>query len=172
VTGESEKTEAARLLTEIVLLTFRLEGGFLEAADRISAPVGLTAARWKVLGAVLYEKRSVAEIGRVMGLARQSVQRLADILVAEGLASYEDNPAHRSAKLLVPTEDGRARIARLSGRQTHWANGVSAGLDASSLAAARDTLKMLIERVESIARDPEKWTPVFRQDHAQKKRPL
>jgi DNA-binding MarR family transcriptional regulator len=149
VKAEPEKTEAARLLTEIVLLTFRLEGGFLAAADRISAPAGLTAARWKVLGAVLYEKRSVAEIGRVMGLARQSVQRLADILVAEGLARYEDNPAHRSAKLLVPTPEGRARIARLSGRQSHWANGVSAGLDASSLAAARNVLKTLIERVES-----------------------
>jgi DNA-binding MarR family transcriptional regulator len=171
VTGEPEKTEAARLLTEIVLLTFRLEGGFLAAADKISAPAGLTAARWKVLGAVLYEKRSVAEIGRVMGLARQSVQRLADIIVAEGLAQYEDNPAHKSAKLLAPTADGRARIARLSGRQTNWANAVSAGLDSSSLAATRDLLKTLIARVEALAHDPEKWTPVFREDHAQKKRP-
>jgi DNA-binding MarR family transcriptional regulator len=149
VTAEPEKTEAARLLTEIVLLTFRLEGGFLEAADKISGPAGLTAARWKVLGAVLYEKRSVAEIGRVMGLARQSVQRLADILVAEGLAQYEDNPSHKSAKLLNPTADGRARIAKLSGRQTGWANQVSAGLDPESLAGARDMLKELIARVEA-----------------------
>lgn len=147
--NEPQKTEAAKLLTEIVLLTFRLEGGFLAAADKISGPAGLTAARWKVLGAVLYEKRSVAEIGRVMGLARQSVQRLADILVAEGLAAYEDNPAHRSAKLLVPTAEGRARIAKLSGRQTDWANRVSAGLDPQSLADARDMLTKLIARVES-----------------------
>ncbi|WP_119270676.1 MarR family winged helix-turn-helix transcriptional regulator [Taklimakanibacter deserti] len=147
--NEPQKTEAAKLLTEIVLLTFRLEGGFLAAADRISAPAGLTAARWKVLGAVLYEKRSVAEIGRVMGLTRQSVQRLADILVAEGIAAYEDNPAHRSAKLLVPTAEGRARIAKLSGRQTDWANRVSDGLDPTSLAAARDMLKTLIDRVEA-----------------------
>lgn len=145
----TEKTEAARLLTEIVLLTFRLEGGFLAAADRISGPAGLTAARWKVLGAVLYEKRSVAEIGRVMGLARQSVQRLADIIVAEGLAIYEDNPAHKSAKLLTPTAEGRARIGKLSGRQSDWANQVSAGLDPSSLVATRDVLKELIARVET-----------------------
>lgn len=151
MTAQPEKTEAARLLTEIVLLTFRLEGGFLEAADRISAPAGLTAARWKVLGAVLYEKRSVAEIGRVMGLARQSVQRLADILVTEGLAQYEDNPAHKSAKLLVPTAEGRNRIARLSGRQTNWANQVSAGIDLRSLVEARDLMQALIARVESCA---------------------
>jgi DNA-binding MarR family transcriptional regulator len=148
VSAQPEKTEAARLLTEIVLLTFRLEGDFLTAADRISRPAGLTAARWKVLGAVLYEKRTVAEIGRVMGLARQSVQRLADIIVAEGLARYEDNPAHKSAKLLSPTAEGRARIARLAGRQTQWANKVSAGLDPAALAATRDMLKTLTTRVE------------------------
>lgn len=145
----AEKTEAAKLLTEIVLLTFRLEGGFLAAADKISAPAGLTAARWKVLGAVLYEKRTVAEIGRVMGLARQSVQRLADIIVAEGLARYEDNPAHKSAKLLAPTEEGRARIARLSGRQTAWANEVSAAIDPAALTSTRDMLSKLIARVEA-----------------------
>lgn len=144
-----EKTEAGRLLTEIVLLTFRLEGGFLAAADRISAPAGLTAARWKVLGAVLREKRSVAEIGRVMGLARQSVQRLADILVAEGLASYEDNPAHKSAKLLAPTAEGLARIARLADRQTDWANRTSEGLDPARLADTRDMLAKLITQVEA-----------------------
>lgn len=144
-----EKTEAGRLLTEIVLLTFRLEGGFLAAADKISAPAGLTAARWKVLGAVLREKRSVAEIGRVMGLARQSVQRLADILVAEGLASYEDNPAHKSAKLLAPTAEGLARIARLADRQTDWANRTSEGLDPARLADTRDMLAKLITQVEA-----------------------
>lgn len=144
-----EKTEAGKLLTEIVLLTFRLEGGFLAAADRISGPAGLTAARWKVLGAVLKEKRSVAEIGRVMGLARQSVQRLADILVAEGLASYEDNPAHKSAKLLAPTKEGYARIARLADRQTGWVNRASQGIDAAELAATRDMLARLITHVEA-----------------------
>lgn len=144
-----EKTEAARLLTEIVLLTFRLEGGFLAAADRISGPAGLTAARWKVLGAVLQERRSVAEIGRVMGLARQSVQRLADILVAEGLASYEDNPAHKSAKLLAPTAEGFARIARLADRQTGWANRVSENIDPAELGRTRDMLARLIASVEA-----------------------
>jgi DNA-binding MarR family transcriptional regulator len=175
----NEKTEAARLLTEIVLLTFRLENSFIDAADKISAPAGLTAARWKVLGAVLHEKRSVAEIGRMMGLARQSVQRLADILVAEGLARYEDNPAHKSAKLLIPTAEGRARIARLSGRQTDWANKVSDGIDTASLAATRDMLSQLIVRAEATAHDPERLVatlrsghpPVFRKDHAPKKRP-
>ena len=87
--------------------------------------------------------------GRVMGLARQSVQRLADILVGEGLACYEDNPAHKSAKLLSPTAQGRDRIARLSGRQTEWANKVSHGVDPASLTITRDMLMRLVYRVET-----------------------
>jgi DNA-binding MarR family transcriptional regulator len=47
-------------------------------------------------------------------LARQSVQRIVDILVARGLAEYHDNPAHRRAKLLTPTDEGRAAIGRLT----------------------------------------------------------
>jgi DNA-binding MarR family transcriptional regulator len=144
-----KRTEAAELLTDIVLLVFRLNAGFLEAADLISAPAGLTAARWKVLGAVLGETRTVAEIGRHMGLARQSVQRLADVLVDEGLAVFHDNPAHRTAKLLAPTTAGRGAIARLRERQATWANSVSKGLSPKALSECQATLAELIIRVEA-----------------------
>lgn len=148
----TKRTEAGDLLTEIVLLVFRLEGGFLEAAEKISAPAGLTAARWKVLGGVLSAPRTVAEIGRNMGLARQSVQRLADLLVAEGLAAFQANPAHRSAKLLGPTPTGRAAITRLTERQAAWANAVAKGLSTKSLSECKVTLATLIERVERTER--------------------
>lgn len=155
MTGSHGKTEAAKLLTEIVLQVFRLEAGFIAAAEQIAAPAGLTAARWKVLGAVLSEPRTVAEIGRVMGLARQSVQRLADILVEEGQAIYLDNPEHKSARLLTPTKPGRAAVARLAERQANWANGVTRELTARKLAACRDTLNELIAEVErASAREP------------------
>jgi DNA-binding MarR family transcriptional regulator len=48
-----------------------------------------------------------------MGITRQSVQRVADLLVERGLARYEPNPAHRRAKLLAPTEEGRAVVERI-----------------------------------------------------------
>jgi DNA-binding MarR family transcriptional regulator len=148
MSGARGKTEAAELLTEIVLLIFRLEADIMEAAEVIAAPAGLTAARWKVLGAVLSEPRTVAEIGRVMGLARQSVQRLADVLVEEGHGAYLDNPEHKSARLFTPTKQGRAALARLAERQANWANRVTQGLTAKKLAACRDTLKELIGEVE------------------------
>jgi DNA-binding MarR family transcriptional regulator len=67
-----------------------------------------------VLGAVLREPLTVAGIAREMGITRQSVQRIADILADRGLAEYLPNPAHRRAKLLTPTAEGRAAIARIS----------------------------------------------------------
>ena len=49
-----------------------------------------------------------------MGVTRQAVQRIADLLVERGLAEYRPNPAHRRAKLLACTEAGYWAIRRIS----------------------------------------------------------
>ena len=144
----TERTQAGSVLTDLVLAVFRLNGSFLEAADGIAAPAGLTAARWQVLGAILQGPKSVAEIARDMGLTRQSVQRLADILAGEGLAAYTQNPAHKRAKLLSMTQAGRAAIERLAERQHAWANAVSDGISARALGDCLDMLRTLVSRVE------------------------
>jgi DNA-binding MarR family transcriptional regulator len=102
------------LLSAAAITTFRLNGQFLALAEELARPAGLTAAWWQVLGAVLGEPLTVAGIAREMGITRQSVQRIADILADRGLAEYLPNPAHRRAKLLTPTAEGRAAIARIS----------------------------------------------------------
>ncbi|WP_416048283.1 MarR family winged helix-turn-helix transcriptional regulator [Cupriavidus basilensis] len=144
-----DKTEAGVILTDIVLKVFRLEGGFMAAAEQIAAPAGLTAARWRVLGAVLHEHRTVAEIGRFMGLTRQSVQRLADVLVGEGLAMFLDNPSHKSAKLLAPTPAGHSAVALLATRQAAWANAVSQTFSAEQFIQCRTTIEAIISCVEA-----------------------
>ena len=102
------------LLSAAAITTFKLNGQFLALAEELARPAGLTAAWWQVLGAVLGEPLTVAGIAREMGITRQSVQRVADILAERGLARYLPNPAHRRAKLLTPTEQGRDAIARIS----------------------------------------------------------
>ncbi|BDH09098.1 MarR family winged helix-turn-helix transcriptional regulator [Streptomyces hygroscopicus] len=102
------------LLSRTALAVFRLNGQFLSVADGLAGPAGLTAAWWQVLGAVLPEPLPVAGIARAMGITRQSVQRIADLLVERGLAEYRPNPAHRRAKLLASTDEGRAAIARIT----------------------------------------------------------
>ncbi|MDF4254478.1 MarR family transcriptional regulator [Streptomyces sp. WMMB303] len=106
--GHPRDTE---LLSETALAVFRLNGQFLAASEVLARPAGLTAAWWQVLGAVLREPLPVSGIARAMGITRQSVQRIADLLVERGLAAYEPNPAHRRAKLLAPTPEGRTAVA-------------------------------------------------------------
>jgi DNA-binding MarR family transcriptional regulator len=54
-----------------------------------------------VIGGILDEPRTVADIARRMGMTPQGVQRIADLLVMHELAEYRTNPAHRRAKLLA-----------------------------------------------------------------------
>ncbi|MFJ7258830.1 MarR family winged helix-turn-helix transcriptional regulator [Streptomyces globosus] len=111
--GGGGSRERQELLSAAALGVFGLNGRFLALSEELARPAGLTAARWQVLGAVLREPLPVAGIARAMGITRQSVQRVADLLAAQGLAEYVPNPAHRRAKLLRPTREGRAAVARI-----------------------------------------------------------
>jgi DNA-binding MarR family transcriptional regulator len=139
-----DRTPAGDVLTEVVLRTFRLNGQLLAAAETMARPAGLTAAWWQVLGAVLPEPLPVSGIARDMGLARQSVQRIADLLVDKGLAEYLPNPAHRRAKLLRPTDDGWAAIGRLREAQHAFANRISAPVGEQNLRQMLETMEKLI----------------------------
>jgi DNA-binding MarR family transcriptional regulator len=135
------------VLTDVVMRTFRLYGAFLDAAEVMTKPVGLTAAWWQVLGAVLREPLSVSGIAREMGLARQSVQRIADLLVDKGLAEYLPNPAHQRAKLVRPTAEGFAAIARLREAQHEFANRVGAHVPLEVLRTTLATMNKLIAAI-------------------------
>jgi DNA-binding MarR family transcriptional regulator len=138
-----DQTEAGALLTEVILTTFRLNGRLLEVAQQFAAAGEITAAWWQVLGGVLDEPRTVAEIGRRMGMTRQGVQRVADLLVERGLAEYRPNPAHRRAKLLACTEAGYWAIRRISLAVVPWGNGVGAEVGAGELRSALATMERL-----------------------------
>jgi DNA-binding MarR family transcriptional regulator len=140
------RSAAGDALTELVLPAFELNGEFLAAAEEMTRPVGLTPAWWQVLGATLSEALPVAEIARRvgLGLARQSVQRVADILVERGWAAYTDNPAHRRAKLLEPTPAGRSAVASLSEAQHAWADAVGAAVGGDELRRVHTTMRRII----------------------------
>jgi DNA-binding MarR family transcriptional regulator len=142
-------TEAGGLLTDVILATFRLNGRLMEVAQRLAAEGGLTAAWWQVLGGVLDRPRTVAEIGRRMGMTRQGVQRVADLLVERGLAEYRPNPGHRRAKLLACTEAGYWAIRRISLVQHPWANRVGAEVGPGELRDALATMQRLVAVLEA-----------------------
>ena len=147
------RTPAGDVLTDLVLRTFRLNGQLLAAAETMAKPAGLTAAWWQVLGAVLRQPQPVSGIARDMGLTRQSVQRIADLLVDGGLAEYLPNPAHRRAKLLQPTDAGWAAIDAIRPRQHAFANRISAAIGERDL---RHALEVMDRLVTVLTEDAEK----------------
>ena len=115
------RSPGAEALTELMLEVFRVNGDLLAEGNLLTMPLGQTSARWQVLGAIR-TPLTVADIARNMGLARQSVQRTADVLAADGIVEFVDNPAHRRAKLVRLTSRGEAVLAEISARQVEWAN--------------------------------------------------
>lgn len=145
MTGEQE------LLSGAALTTFRLNGQFLGVAEELARPAGLTAARWQVLGAVLETPLPVAGIARAMGITRQSVQRIADLLVDQGLAEYLPNPSHRRAKLLRPTADGLAAVRRIDPAHAVLARRLADELGMEGFSRALDALRRLSGALDAIA---------------------
>jgi DNA-binding MarR family transcriptional regulator len=143
------RTEAGDVFTEVILATFRLNGRLLEVAQGLAAEGGLTAAWWQVLGAVLDEPRSVPDIARRMGVTRQAVQRVADLLVDRGVAEYRPNPAHRRAKLIACTEAGHWAIRQIALAQRPWADRVASHIGADDLHRTLTTMRRLIEVIET-----------------------
>ncbi|MBA2945146.1 MarR family winged helix-turn-helix transcriptional regulator [Streptomyces himalayensis] len=138
------------LLSSTALTTFRLNGQLLAVADELARPAGLTAAWWQVLGAVLREPLPVAGIARAMGITRQSVQRIADLLVDKGLAAYAPNPAHRRAKLLAPTDEGRAAVARIGPHHAQLADRLADELGEEAFAETVRVLGLLSAALDAV----------------------
>jgi DNA-binding MarR family transcriptional regulator len=138
----------------LVVQIFRLNGLLLAAGDALAEPAGQTSARWRVMAAVEDKPMSVAQIARGWGLARQSVQRVADVLVREKLAVYEENPRHRRAQLLVLTPEGRSALRTIQAAQQTWANALGAEIGEADLRQGIDLLSRVLKLLQNS--DPKK----------------
>lgn len=147
------RTAAGDALSSLVAQVMRLSGLLTAVGDALAEPAGQTMARWQVLAAVERAPRSVADAARVLGLTRQSVQRVADLLVADGLAQYEDNPGHRRAKLVVLTARGRDALHTIQAAQHTWANALGADVGESELRRANAALARLADALVADADD-------------------
>ena len=101
-----------------------------------------------MLGAVLEEPLPVAEIARRVGLTRQSVQRVANDVVAQDWAHWQPNPGRRGQNLLILTGKGRRAITALTAEQHAWADTVGQEIGEKNL----KTLGTLISRLTDASR--------------------
>ncbi|MBZ0138397.1 MAG: MarR family transcriptional regulator [Pseudorhodoplanes sp.] len=139
-------------VTELVLEIFRLNGELIAMGDALVGELGLTSARWQVIGAIALAATplSIAQIARNMGLARQSVQRVANELAAEGFVHFAPNPHHRRAKLVLLTPRGESAYAAATARWTPKASGLAAGVKIRDIDAALAVLRHIRTRMERL----------------------
>ena len=123
-------------LTELMLEIFRVNGRLMAAGDAITGGIGQSSARWQVLGALAHESRSVADVSRRVGRARQSVGETAGRLLADGLIEAIDNPHDRRAQLLRLTDRGHEVLHTIGPGQRAWSNQLAKHFDVEDLDTA------------------------------------
>jgi DNA-binding MarR family transcriptional regulator len=146
-TARGVRTPAGDAVSLLTIQVLRLAGLLTAIGDTLAKPAGQTSARWQVLAVVENERATVASIARALGLARQSVQRVADLLAEDGLAVYVDNPDDRRAMLLMLTARGRSALRIIQAAQRSWADAIGAELGEKDLRVASATLARMIDAV-------------------------
>lgn len=138
------------MLTATILDFFRLASLLSTAGDRLVADLGLTSARWQILGAIVAAPRPepVAWLARNMGANRQNVQRIVNDLEDQGLVRFETNPHHRRAQLVVLTEKGRRSFEQAMRLQAPWANRLVSGIPVSDLETFHRVVVALRQQLE------------------------
>jgi DNA-binding MarR family transcriptional regulator len=136
-------------LSRFSLSVFRINGLLMRHGDSITRAIGQSSARWQVLGRVGYQSQTVAQMAREMGHARQSVQRIADVLAKEGLVIYKDNPADRRAQLLELMPQGAQILAAIYALNDEWTRYLMTKLDPEQLIAVADALEQIAQILEA-----------------------
>lgn len=142
-------TREGEALTALILDVFRLNGRLQLAGDRLVAELGLTSARWQILGAIAYAEKpeSVAWHARAMGVHRQGVQRIVNELEKEGIVEFRPNPQHKRAHLVLLTAKGKNLFGSAIALQIPWVNDLSKGLSAEDIATTQEVIDILKTRL-------------------------
>lgn len=110
VTDDGTSASAYRLLVADV---YEVAGRSRQTSEHLARSLGQTVPRWHLLSVLADGPRSVASAARRLGLARQSVQRVAGGLRADGLVTSSPDPADARAPQFALTDEGRRTLDRL-----------------------------------------------------------
>ncbi len=145
-----KRTPAGDALTDLMLDLFRATSLLLTAGDRLVAPLGLTSARWQILGAIVSTERPqpVSWLARDLGANRQNVQRIINDLHKDGLVAFETNPHHRRAQLVVLADKGKRAFDAAMDLQAPWVNELADGLLVKDIGTVRRVVRALRMKLE------------------------
>ncbi|MEI2808290.1 MarR family winged helix-turn-helix transcriptional regulator [Albidovulum sp.] len=140
-------------MTDLILAVFRVNNQIVAWGDRLVADLGLTSARWQVLGVIVASDRPqpVAWLARDLGGNRQNVQRIANDLERQGMVAFQPNPHHRRAQLVVLTDEGRRIYDAAISLYNPRINALAGDVSAADIEAALRVVGALGRKLESLA---------------------
>lgn len=144
-------------VSRLALAVFHINGLLMRNGERLTRSLGQSSARWQVLGRLGSSPQSVAQMARDMGLARQSVQRVANALENAGLVVFKDLPHDQRTYLLELTPRGREVLQEIYARNRVWAQKVLQRVDAEALtgtASGLERLARVFEELENEEKQP------------------
>ena len=117
-------------------------------ADTLHADLGINSSVRAVLEHLAGTgAQTVPDIARGRSVTRQHVQQLADALVAEGLAEFVANPAHKRSQFVRLTTAGERAFAEITRREQEHLAAIAAGFSDAELDQAISVLRRLRERL-------------------------
>ena len=132
--------EAARLVEDVL----ECAGALRRYGDALTRPLGQTEVRWAVLSVLSGGARTVPQVARRLGVTRQSVQRVANLLVAEGLIESALNPDNARSPLFGLSKRGEEVLAAITRVADPWHRRVGEELSLEDLRRARAVLAVLL----------------------------
>lgn len=133
-------------VTELTLAVFRLNGVLLHWGDKLVAPLGLTSARWQVLGAIALADAPLTapQVGGAMGVTRQGAQKQLNLLTEQGLVKPHPNPANQRSPFYALTPEGWARYRKVDALWAAKAAELAALIPVSDTSTAARTLESML----------------------------
>ncbi len=145
------RNDTAERFTKFTKALFAANTMVLKYGDLVTGKYQQSSTRWRVLGNIEPCPLTVSQIAKLTGYTRQSIQRLADALVDEGLATYEPAVDQRTKNVCL-TEKGRELLEKLAEYENEW--------------VARITQTLSVEELTDLTRALEKVRAVLAEDYA------
>lgn len=136
-------------LAMLVADVYELAGLLRRSGEAVAAAEGQTQARWQLLSVVAEQALTVPQAARRLGVTRQGVQRVANDLVAAGLAELKANPDHRTSPLLALTDGGRSILRAITERANVVHKNLAHTLEIDDIRATRRGIQRLIVALKS-----------------------
>lgn len=147
-------TDFERFADELARVRGRMQALYADTR----AETGLSKMEMTVLTAVVNADRppTAAKIGRSLGHPRQVVQRAANRLAELGLILFTDNPDHKRASLIVPTDTGRRVKAADHQRAQAVTDALLARVEEAEFAMAANQLHAIRLEIENFLRESDR----------------